>query len=110
VRAEYGAMGVIASLALLGTAESSIQQFVWVFFNVYVLLVLAYIILSFVPPGSLGPIEPARGFLYEVVDPYLRLFRRFVPPLGPVDLSPMVGIFILLFGERLVHEVIGRIL
>jgi YggT family protein len=103
-------MGVIANLALLGTAETAIQQFVWVFFNVYVLLVFAYVVLSLVPPGSLGPVEPARRFLHDVCNPYLRLFRRFIPPLGPLDLSPMLGIFILLFGERLVHEVIGRIL
>src|SRR4249920_3009811 len=97
-------MGVIASLALLGTTETTVQQFVWVFVNVYVLLIIAYVILSLVPPGSLGPAEPARGFLYDICDPYLRLFRRFIPPLGPVDLSPMLGILILLFGERLVHE------
>ncbi len=103
-------MGVIASLALLGTAETSVQQFVFVFVNVYVLLIIAYIVLSLVPPGSLGPIEPARRFLYDICDPYLRLFRRFIPPLGPLDLSPMLGIFILLFGERLVHEAIGRVL
>jgi uncharacterized protein YggT (Ycf19 family) len=91
-------MGVIASLALLGTTETTVQQFVWVFVNVYVLLIIAYVILSLVPPGSLGPAEPARGFLYDI------------PPLGPVDLSPMLGILILLFGERLVHEAIGRVL
>ncbi len=103
-------MGVIASLILLGTAKTSIQQFVSVFFGVYVLLIVAYVILSLVPPGSLGPLERARGFLDDVCGPYLRLLRRFIPPLGPLDLSPMAGIFILVFGGRLVQAVLERIL
>ena len=34
--------------------------------------------------------EILKRFLYDVCDPYLRLFRRFIPPLGPLDLSPMI--------------------
>ena len=103
-------MGVIANLALLGNLETSAQQFVAVFFGVYVLLIFAYIVLSLVPPGSLGALDRARGFLRDVCEPYLRLFRRFIPPLGPIDLSPMVGIFILVLGGQLVQAVLGRVL
>jgi uncharacterized protein YggT (Ycf19 family) len=39
-------------------------------------------------------------FLYDVSEPYLRLFRRFLPSLGPLDLSPMIGIVVLIiFGQ-----------
>ncbi len=34
-------------------------------------------------------------FLRQVCEPYLRFFRRFIPPLGPLDLSPMVAIIVL---------------
>jgi uncharacterized protein YggT (Ycf19 family) len=34
-------------------------------------------------------------FLRDVCEPYLRIFRRVLPPLGPLDLSPMVGIILL---------------
>ena len=62
-----------------------------VFIGVYILLILAFIIMSWVRlPYSLW-LNRIQRFLYDVCDPYLRLFRRFVPPLGPLDLSPMVG-------------------
>jgi YggT family protein len=35
------------------------------------------------------------SFLRDVSEPYLRLFRRFIPPLGAFDLSPMIAIIVL---------------
>ena len=34
-------------------------------------------------------------FLRDVSEPYLQLFRRFIPPLGMIDLSPMIAIIVL---------------
>jgi uncharacterized protein YggT (Ycf19 family) len=51
-----------------------------------------------------------RQFLYDVCEPYLRIFRRVIPPLGPLDLSPIVGVIALYVLERLVNSLIGRIL
>jgi uncharacterized protein YggT (Ycf19 family) len=48
-------------------------------------------------------------FLDEVVRPYLRLFRR-LPTLGPLDLSPIVGVIVLLVAAGLVNSVIGALL
>jgi uncharacterized protein YggT (Ycf19 family) len=41
-----------------------------------------------------------------VCEPYLRLFRRFIPPLGAIDLSPMVAIIVLYFVRSLLVSVI----
>jgi uncharacterized protein YggT (Ycf19 family) len=49
-------------------------------------------------------------FLYDVCDPYLRIFRRFIPPLGPLDLSPMVGVITLIVLERLLTALIEAVL
>jgi uncharacterized protein YggT (Ycf19 family) len=46
----------------------------------------------------------------DCCEPYLRLFRRVVPPIGPLDLSPIVGVFALYIAERIVNAVIGRVL
>jgi YggT family protein len=35
------------------------------------------------------------GFLRDVVEPYLRVFRRFLPSMGAFDLSPLLGIIVL---------------
>ena len=45
-------------------------------------------------PYSRG-LNAVMGFLRDVCEPFLRIFRRVLPPLGPLDLSPMVGIIVL---------------
>ena len=63
-------------MALLLDAVTSVQQFVDIFVGVYVLLILAYILMSWVRlPYSLW-LNRIQRFLYDVCDPYLRLFRR----------------------------------
>ena len=48
-------------------------------------------------------------FLYDVVEPYLRIFRRILPPLGPLDLSPMVAVIVLFIAGRVVVELLGNL-
>ena len=46
-------------------------------------------------------------FLRDVSEPYLRLFRRFIPPLGAFDLSPMIAIIVLYIVQSLVVSAIA---
>lgn len=95
---------ITASLTLLADAIDSVQAFVTVFIGVYTLLIFAYVILSWIrSPYSMQPVV---RFLHDVCDPYLRLFRRFLPPVGPVDLSPIVAVVTLVVLERLVNGVL----
>jgi YggT family protein len=84
------------------------QDFVRTLFSVYLVLIIAYIILSWLPlPYNLW-LNRIQRFLYDVVDPYLRIFRRFVPGLSlgglGLDLSPIFAIIALLIGQRLAVE------
>ena len=100
-------MGVAAAFGLLFDAVDWVQNFVTVFVSVYTLLIVVYILTSwFRLPYSLNRVQ---RFLYDVCEPYLRLFRRFLPPLGPLDLSPMVGIMLLWLVERIVVGVLGQL-
>ena len=47
------------------------------------------------------------GFLYETTDWYLNLFRRFIPAVGPLDLSPIVAILVLGIVNRFVVQILG---
>jgi YggT family protein len=97
----------IAITAVLADTVSTIQGFVVVFVAVYVLVIFAYVLTSFVRlPYSLNPVQ---RFLYDVCEPYLRLFRRILPPLGPIDLSPMIGVLVLIGGEQLVVRLLDRL-
>ena len=99
----------VGSLLLADTA-TSVQRFVSVFVGVYVLLIFAYIITSWIPGGGSPTLERVRQFLYDVCEPYLRLFRRVMPPLGPLDLSPIVAVFALYLLGQLVNALIDRVL
>lgn len=71
-------------------------------FLVFFLLILARILLSWVMPSP--PISGiGRGiyeFIHQTTDWYLNIFRRIIPPLGMIDLSPIVAIFVLLILEN----------
>ena len=66
----------VGSMLLLADTATSVQRFVSVFVGVYVLLIFAYIIASWVPAGGSPTLERGRQFLYDVCEPYLRIFRR----------------------------------
>jgi len=109
VHPELGGMGVIyAGLAL--DAVTSVQNFLRVFVYLYIFLILAYVVTSWVRLPYSPWLNRIQRFLYDVCDPYLRLFRRILPPLGPLDLSPMVAVIALVVLEQLVVEgLVGRL-
>jgi YggT family protein len=85
---------------VIGAVRDDIAGYVRAIITVYTLLIIAYILSSmFFAFG--GRVPYARwssailGFLRDVCEPYLGFFRRFIPPLGPIDLSPVVAIFVL---------------
>jgi uncharacterized protein YggT (Ycf19 family) len=94
----------VATFALLLDWVSRAQTFVTVFIVVYSLLIFAYVITSWIRlPYSLNKFQ---RFLYDVCEPYLRILRRVLPPLGPLDLSPMIAIGGLVLLQWLINSVI----
>lgn len=97
----------------LALSRYDVADFVSALVLVYTLLVIAFVLqqLFF---GFGGRLPYARwssavlGFLNDTVGPYLAFFRRFVPMIGPLDLSPMVGIIALqLVGGIIVNLIHG---
>jgi uncharacterized protein YggT (Ycf19 family) len=93
---------------VLDTA-STLQSFVWAFSSIYILLIFAWVLMSWIRIPYSRTVAAVQEFLNEVVRPYLRLFRR-LPTLGPIDLSPIVGVIVLLLAARLVNSLIGMLL
>ena len=98
-----------AMLGLLYDAVDNVASFVQVFVTVYSLLILAYIITSWVRLPYSPWLNRIQRFLYDVCDPYLRLFRRFLPPLGPLDLSPMVALIVLFVVQNVLVSLLDRL-
>ena len=88
-------MGGSAVLGLLYDAIDSVESFLKVFVYVYSLLILAYIITSWVRLPYTVWLNRIQRFLYDVCDPYLRMWRRVLPTFGPLDLSPVVAVLAL---------------
>ena len=88
---------------------SSLVTFVDVFIWVYTLLLFAFILTSWVRLPYTPWLNRVQRFLYDVCDPYLRIFRRFLPPLGPLDLSPMVAIFVLFIVRGILTSLLERL-
>jgi len=96
-----------ATLLYLATAQEEIAGFIRTLTYVYVLLIIAYILTQlFFGFGGRMPYNRTGsailGFLNDTVRPYLNIFRKFVPMIGPLDLSPIVGIFVL--------QIVGNVL
>ena len=102
-------MGGATVLGLLFDAVGSIKSFVYVFVVVYTILILAYIIMSWVRLPYSPWLNRVQRFLYDVCEPYLRLFRRLIPSIGPLDLSPIIGILVLYILNRLIITLIDRL-
>jgi len=102
-------MGGLAIATLLADVGSQLASLVEVFILVYILLLFAYILTSWVRLPYRPWLNRVQRFLYDVCDPYLRLFRRFLPPLGPLDLSPMVGVVVLFLIQRVLVSLLERL-
>jgi YggT family protein len=103
-------VGVYAALTLpLADAIDAVKNFVDIFILVYILLIFAYILTSWIRlPYSLW-LNRIQRFLYDVCEPYLRLFRRVLPPLGPLDLSPIIAVLFLYVIDRVLAAVLEQL-
>jgi uncharacterized protein YggT (Ycf19 family) len=104
-------MNATATLFVLANARGKAADFVQALVTVYWIIIFAYILsqwyLSFggrVPYA--GWSSALLGFLRDVSEPYLRIFRRILPNLGPLDLSPIVAILALFIVGNLVSSAI----
>lgn len=62
-------------------------------FELYFLLIILRCFLSFFPRIDVYK-QPVR-FIREITDPYLDIFRRFIPPVNGLDFSPIVAVIVL---------------
>ena len=88
------------SALVIATTRDTVANYVSALFLVYSVIIVIYVLSSLV--FSLGVRVPysrwsdaVLGFLRDVCEPYLRIFRRFIPMIGPLDISPIVALIVL---------------
>lgn len=74
------------AIDLIATSLATFLQF-------YLVLLIIRILLSWFP--NVNWYDPPFSIVSQLTDPYLNIFRSFIPPLGGIDLSPILAILIL---------------
>jgi YggT family protein len=95
----------------LAVSRGDIANYVETLALVYLVLIFIRIIMSWIPRIPYNPALTAiLKFVSDVTDPYLNLFRRFLPPVrigaGALDLSPIVATFVLIIVSTFVASAI----
>lgn len=96
----------------LAITRGDIADYVNALFIVYIGLILANIVISFVPRMPYRPwLRAVLDFVTESTNPFLNVFRRVLRPIGggdlTLDLSPMVAIIVLTVADRILVSAIG---
>ncbi len=96
---------------LLAVSRADVADYIRTLALVYLVLIFIRIIMSWIPRMPYNRyLSAVLGFVSDVTDPYLNLFRKFLPPVrigpGALDLSPIVGTFVLIIVSGIVASLI----
>lgn len=75
-------------------------------FQIYSFMLIGYILLSWIPAAQGSPIG---RMLQKACEPYLSFFRKFIPPIGMIDISPIVAIFALNYIQKGLLIVVSKL-
>lgn len=101
----------MTAVLVIASARETIADYLQALIFVYTILIFVYIVTQlFFGFGGRVPHNRASNavleFLRQVCEPYLSVFRRVIPSLGPLDISPIVAILVLQFVGGLIVSVI----
>ncbi len=74
--------------------------------EIYVIILFLRAILSWFPYDPTSPLNAVRRVVFAITEPVLAPFRRFIPPIGMIDISFIVAILVV---QLFVQNVLGRI-
>ena len=94
---------------VLASTRTEIADFLSTVIYVYTIIIIIYIITNLLFAAGVRPpysrwSNAILGFLRDVTEPYLRLFRRILPSFGGFDFSPIIAIIVLGIVNRVVVE------
>ena len=77
---------------ILGNLVGALAQLLGALFTIYTWVLIIRVLASWLSPD---PFNPLMQFLTRATDPVLNPLRRVIPPIGPLDISPIVAVLIL---------------
>jgi YggT family protein len=94
-----GVMAPIGSVSYAGLLVLSIADLIALVLTVFLVAVIIQVILSWVSPGHYNPVI---GLVNRIAEPVLKPIRKFIPPLGGLDLTPLFASLLLLVVKMLI--------
>lgn len=91
---------------IFGQLFTTIAKLLHFAFQIAMVVFIVRAILSWVRPD---PRQPAVAFMYRVTDPILNYIRRFVPPFGTIDVSPLLVLVVVWFLDSFLVPVLATI-
>jgi YggT family protein len=95
----------------LALSRADAGDYVNALFIVYIVLIFANILISYVPRMPYRPwLRSVLDFITDTTNPYLNVFRRILPPIGKgfaLDLSPMIGLIVLFVAQGIVVRIVS---
>ncbi len=96
----------------LASVRGDIASYVSTLIYVYIILIFLYVVLNMLFSTGVHPpyarwSDAILRFLRDVCEPYLRIFRRFIPNVGMFDFSPMIAIIVLYLLQLVLYRLIG---
>jgi YggT family protein len=84
-------------ILILATTRTQIAGYLSTLIYVYTLLIILYIVIQLLfslglRPSYSRPVDVVVGFLRDICEPFLRVFRRLIPSFGGIDFSPILAI------------------
>ncbi len=104
-------LSVLIVVALRGAGVSfaailafAIGELLMLLINVFLVAIIVQVVMSWISPGTYSPVN---AVLYSLTNPVLQPFRRIIPPLSGIDLSPLFALIALQVARMLILPLLG---
>lgn len=94
-----GVMAPIGATSYAGLLLFSVADLIALILTVFLIAVIIQVILSWISPGQYNPVI---GLVHKLAEPVLKPIRKFIPPLGGLDLSPLFATLLILVAKMLI--------
>ena len=91
-------MAPVGAASYGGLIVFAIADLIALTFTVFLGAIIIQVILSWISPGQYNPLI---GLVHKIAEPALKPFRKFIPPMGGLDLSPLFAILLLMVAKML---------
>jgi YggT family protein len=92
------------SISFVSILAFTVGELILLLLNVFLFAIIVQVVMSWISPGTYSPVT---AVLYSLTNPVLEPFRRLIPPLSGIDLSPLFALIALQVARMLIMPLLG---